>query len=569
MIHIIKRYQENNIMHTNKSHSHTHRLQRAGFVLPTVLILSVILLTIGLSVFQLTSNIARSLTDQYWQRLARQSSQAGMAYLSACVDQGLSGSTWPTSITQNNTCIGTAIGTIPSIHTNTGDTNPTPNPYRTSFVVDRPVVGTDGIPKVRVVGTVEVLNTAGTTTIKTYRNEMTGIINGPTQSATKIVTPNGFSFASSCAISGSQAFCWGYNASGQIGDGTTTQRNTPVPVSTAGVLNNKVVTDLTIGTWFTCAVASSQAFCWGENAYGSLGDNTTNQRTTPVAVTTSGVLNGRTVTRVEAGGRHACAIADGQAFCWGANSTGQLGDSSTTQRTTPVTVTQAAGLLAGKVVTDISGGRVTTAAATYGTTCAIASSQAFCWGQNTNGQVGDSSTTQRTAPVAVTQAAGLLAGRVVTDISVGDNHTCAIAEGQAFCWGNNANGQLGDSSTTQRTAPVLVTQTAGILGGKVVTDISAGANSTCAIANGQAYCWGANTYGQLGDGTTSQRTSPVAVSTAGVLNGKVITDIGSNGFHACAIAEGQIYCWGRNQNGQLGNNTTTDSSLPLKSFNFF
>ena len=356
------------------------------------------------------------------------------------------------------------------------------------------------------------------------------------------------------------AYCWGNNSNGQLGNNSTTQSLVPIAVDTSGVLNGKTMKSITGSNGFTCAIASDGlAYCWGLNAHGQLGNNSTTQSLVPVAVNTVGVLSGKTIKSIATGNSHTCAIAsDDQVYCWGYGWNGQLGNNSTTQSLVPVAV-NTAGVLSGKTVKSITSGDIDT-------TCAIASDDlAYCWGMNSEGELGNNSTVKSLVPVAV-NTAGALNGKTIKSITMGTIHVCAVASNsQVYCWGYDGYGQLGNNSTTQSNVPVAV-DTSGVLNGKTVLSIAANGSHTCAIASdNKAYCWGYNWYGQLGNNSTTQSLVPVAVNTAGALNGKTIISVSTGGNdHSCALtSDYSVYCWGYNGYGQLGNNSTTQSLVPV------
>jgi alpha-tubulin suppressor-like RCC1 family protein len=352
-----------------------------------------------------------------------------------------------------------------------------------------------------------------------------------------------------CGIARGQLYCWGNSAAGALGLGSTVSTSTPTLVS---ALSGKVVTDVSAGTNHTCAVADGAAYCWGNGGSGRLGTGSTGSLAVPTAVTASGVLSGHTVTSITAGDQHSCAVADGAAYCWGLNTNGQLGNTSTTTSTVPVAVTPG-GLLSGRTVTSVSAGT--------SHSCAVADGVAFCWGLNTNGRLGDTTTTQRTAPVAVSTA-GVLSGRTVTAISAGGQHSCAVADGDVYCWGYNSNGQLGNSSTTASSAPVAVV--GSIASAATVSAVSAGVTHSCAVADGAAYCWGAGASGQIGNGsTTTSVTSSVAVTSSGVLSGRTLTAISAGNLFTCTNGATPGSCWGAGASGQLGNAASSTSSTPV------
>ena len=349
-----------------------------------------------------------------------------------------------------------------------------------------------------------------------------------------------------------RAAAWGYNSYGQLGTDSTTNSSVPLAVNSAGPLTGKRVSAISAGAHHTCAVADGQAFCWGSNGNGQLGNNTTINSSVPVAVNATGPLAGRTVTHIAAGRYHTCAVADGQAFCWGHNNYGQLGNNTTTESWVPVAV-NATGPLAGRTITDVTAGAYHS--------CAVADGKASCWGNNGYGQLGNNTTFNAWIPVAVSTS-GPLAGRTVTGISAGIYHSCAVADGMASCWGWNGYGQLGNTTTTNAWAPVAVS-TSGTLAGATVTEVAAGGHHSCAVADGMASCWGWNGSGQLGNNTTIDLWAPAAVSTSGTLAGATVTDIAAGGYHSCVVADGKASCWGNNGYGQLGNNTTLNSTGPV------
>ena len=377
---------------------------------------------------------------------------------------------------------------------------------------------------------------------------MSGVLTGKTITSISAGTYH------ACVVASGAVYCWGYNNSGQLGNGSATSAIVPVAVDTSGALSGKIVTTVSAGAYETCAVASGAAFCWGAGGNGELGNSASLNSSSPVAVTTTGALAGKSVTSIDVGQNHVCAIASGAAFCWGSANYGKLGNASVASygnSNAPLAV-DVSGVLAGKTVTTISSGEANS--------CAIASGAAYCWGSGGSGQLGSNSSTNSTLPVAVDTT--LLKSGSTYDISSGSYFSCAIASGAAFCWGANEGGRLGNNSATDSKTPVAVTSNA-TLAGKSVTVISAGGSHTCVIANGSAYCWGDGGYGGLGDGSGQTFTTPVAVSTTGVLAGKTVTAITAGNYHTCAIAEGDAYCWGLNNTGQLGNSSTVNSPLPV------
>jgi alpha-tubulin suppressor-like RCC1 family protein len=379
--------------------------------------------------------------------------------------------------------------------------------------------------------------------------------------------------------------CWGSNASGQLGDGTTTDRAQPVVVPGLGK-----VAAVATGLSHTCAMAAGGVHCWGSNSQGQIGDGTSDATTPvlqptlvqividPVAIdagaqhtciarlggqvlcwgqNTSGQLGAGTMTSipepvpviglgnagvVATGATFSCATtADGAVFCWGDDHYGQLGDGRAVARSQPAEI---AGRLGG-----VAAGGAHTCAVSLGAT---AGADAFaCWGSDQAGQLGPGHAIDTPLPIAVALPAG--AGPVIA-AATGDAHTCALASpdgapgGDIYCFGENSHGQLGDGTLISRAAPAAIT-----LGPTAAraTAISAGSAHTCAIdVTGQAWCWGRGGSGQLGDGATIDEPAPVPVALPG---GLTVAALSAGGAHSCAVdAAGSVWCWGADDRGQLG-----------------
>ena len=354
----------------------------------------------------------------------------------------------------------------------------------------------------------------------------------------------------SCALVNGYPYCWGYNASGQLGTNDTANKTHPYGVR--NLPDTKTTTSIDAGTNHTCAVANGQAYCWGSNASGQLGTNDTANRTSATLVNIGDMI-GKNVTAISAGRDHTCAVANGQAYCWGSNTYGQLGRGNTTSSLSPVAVSTS-GALSGKAVTAISvGDRFT---------CAIADGQPYCWGERANGKIGNGGVTtgNTTSPVLVSNMTG-----TSTDIQTGPDYACALEAGIPKCWGRNNTYQLGLGNITDQTTP----QTISGMGARNTTSLSLGTSHACSVSNGYLFCWGSRANGRIGNSgtTTGSTTTPVQLpenTGAGLIGGNNPRLVSAGGSGSCAIANAKIFCWGAGSLNQIGNDGVADAIQPTQ-----
>jgi len=337
---------------------------------------------------------------------------------------------------------------------------------------------------------------------------------------------------------------WGANASGQIGDNSLIAKCTPVAVG--GTLKTFCkIAPGGIGSSSSHTLGldkNGKAWAWGVNTFGQIGDNSIISKLTPVAV----LGQQKTFCKIDTGLSHSLAIdKNGRAWAWGTNMAtrflaGQLGDGTTNSRLTPVSVI-------GQVKTFCH-----IAAGDYFSVAIDKNGKAWSWGYGVGGKLGDNLSGNKCTPVAV------CGNKTFCSISA-YTHTLALDKnGRAWAWGLNLFGQIGDNSTNSRITPVSV---CGAV--KTFCQISAGSNHSLAIdKNGKIWAWGNNGYGELGDGTTNSKITPVAV--AG--QNRTFCKINSGLFCSLAIDKhGGAWAWGgTNFNGELGNGSITSSLTPMR-----
>jgi len=341
-----------------------------------------------------------------------------------------------------------------------------------------------------------------------------------------------------CAIDDTVVFCWGANFVGQLGDGGVLDTATPsiVPGISSGA------TDIAVGEEHVCALIGGGVWCWGQGGWGQLGVDAI-WRTAPVQ--TSGMTTG--VSDITAAQRSTCVVHDPgggrEVWCWGVNNVGQLGDGTQMSRSSPAAVATI------PVGADI-------VSAGTNTVCAAVADEIYCWGENFDGQCGNGTTgDQVLTPTLVQGLPGIITG--ITDIAGGNFHSCAIVNDDLYCWGINYRGALGRPTDGSMQAELVV----GLPVATPVTEVAAAGNTTCAVAGGNAYCWGYGAYGQLGAGTlgnTEVPTNPTGLDTG------TVESVALGGTWACAIDNGILKCWGSNAFGQLGDASLVRSTDPVQ-----
>jgi alpha-tubulin suppressor-like RCC1 family protein len=348
-----------------------------------------------------------------------------------------------------------------------------------------------------------------------------------------------------CVLSGDgTAYCWGRNV-GNLGDGTTIQRTSPVRA-----MITEPLMSIDAGAVHTCGVASSGSlYCWGWNSDGQLGMEPSASGHYRLVPTPVDALGPSSVIAVGAGEISTCAIdSEGTVWCWGTNEHGQLGDGTTESRPWPAPVP----MLAPAVSVDTNGYPPSGRTDGGGHTCAVLEDgRVMCWGSNANGELGDGTLEPRLSPVEVATITEAV------QVSAGIASTCVTTQrGRVACWGANDTGGLGDGTDVDRLMPVFVH------GVRMASAVAAGPTS-CAVTEDGLLCWGMNHVGQLGDGTRTQRLRAIRV--AGI---PAAAEVAVDNTRTCAACvDGSAWCWGADANS-LGDGVTMTSNTPVRVHGF-
>lgn len=370
---------------------------------------------------------------------------------------------------------------------------------------------------------------------------------------------SGYNHTMRTSITG-QVYTWGLNTTGQLGNNTTTESLVPVNISSVGSLNGRTITAIDAGSGFSIALDSTgQVHTWGENGSGQLGNSTNTQSNIPINVSSFGSLSGKTITAVAASDYHSVALdSTGKVHAWGYGSNGALGTGGSTNVSTPQAV-DITGVLSGKIITKIAAGPGAFTLAVDST------GKVYAWGNGTSGQLGNGGNGQSYTPIAISNSGPLL-GVIITQIAAYPSNGMALSStGQIYIWGDNSNYQLGNNTTTSSNVPINISSFGSLIGKTIVQVGSGKYNHIVALDSiGQVHVWGYNGAGQLGNNTLTTAQVPVNISSFGSLNGKFITRLSACFNHTIALdSTSGVHTWGYNSNGQLGNNTTNQSNIPI------
>lgn len=560
--------------------------RKNGYSLVLIILMSTFILALLAGAMRVVTQSYIYSQEEYYYKLAQEAGEAGTAYANACLDANGAEQSWSS--------VPGGIGPLRPETNCKGAVNPSyekyvfdeGNKFRTTFEVGdleastRSTALSAATAQISSVGRVEITNGSGVV-LKTYVAVVKKSVTWPADiDATRTVSGTN----RTCAILSNNVWCWGKNDMGQLGDGTTHSSNIPVKVRSIGDMRNGKIIDIFTAQHHSCVLtqlgSNKKVYCWGDNRFGQLGNGSSgagNYSSVPVEV--GGALAGKDVTSIGGTGDVSCAIVSGKIYCWGLNNMGQLGFGNPGNpgfRATPVQINSGGH---DRLPSNYFATKLATGGSRSQTMCTITTEKrAYCWGLARFGQLG-------IGPIAGNHYS--YATRVkdledVTDTSQDGytwasdhayvSHTCAIASGKVYCWGGAGRGQSGSPGHGYLGAHFQPVQVNGLPG--VPLRIEVGIAHSCALVNDhgnkKVYCWGDNKRGQLGiNSKTTQKSSnpvPVHVGVGGLPPTESVVDIAAGANRGCAIMTNKrSYCWGLNDNGQIGDGTLTDRFSPTES----
>jgi alpha-tubulin suppressor-like RCC1 family protein len=389
--------------------------------------------------------------------------------------------------------------------------------------------------------------------------------------ADQILRVNIGGYTSAAITSTNHILVWGNNAYGQLGDDTTIDRFTPQDITDQFYLNfNEEITSIVLGPTHSAAITSDgRIFTWGKNDLGQLGDGTQINKKIPTDITAKFNLEAEErIISVVLGYSHSAAISStGRVFTWGDNSSNKLGYETGTYQVEPLDITEEFSLEAEEKIISVALG--------YFHSAALSSTgRLFTWGSNASGQLGNPMYITKSKPAVINSYFDLTPEEKIISVSLGTRHSAAITSiGRMFTWGDNTYGKLGDGTATIKNIPTDITAGFNLSEGEKIVSTSLGASHSAAITSlRRIFTWGSNSEGRLGNGTRNDSDIPIDITRNFNLSvGEKIYFIALGAEHSAAISSlGQIYAWGYNEDGQMGDSSSIFKPNPYKVFyNFF
>ena len=401
-----------------------------------------------------------------------------------------------------------------------------------------------------------------------------GNIFGTLKTTDEVITKNGVKkkYKNSFIDKKGKVYTWGENYYGQLGDGTTNDSNIPICISDIenSQLKGKNIVDVYCdNTTIISKDNDGKLYSWGDNNRGKLGNGTTTDSSMPICISDieSSPLKGKKIVDAHSDGfRIIAKDSNGKLYTWGDNNSGELGNGTTTDSSMPICISDIENSpLKGKNIVDVYDGSI----------AKDSNGKLYSWGYNNNGQLGNGTTENSSMPICISDIENSpLKGKNIVDVHNYDSTIIAKdSSGKLYTWGNNYYGQLGNGTTTNSSMPICISEVEGSpLKGKNIVEIYRYEYVDSVIARdsaGKLYTWGYNDYGQLGNGTTTNSSMPVCISDIknSPLNGKNIVDIYIERIDYLTVSikdsNGKIYAWGSNKYGQVGDGTKINSSFPV------
>ena len=573
--------------------------RKNGYSLVLIILMSTFILALLAGAMRVVTQSYIYSQEEYYYKLAQEAGEAGTAYANACLDANGAEQSWSSvpggigPLRPETNCKGAVV--FPGnryVFEN--------SKLRTTFEVGNLEASTKGASsgvalsaataQISSTGRVEITNGSGVV-LKTYTAVVKKSVTWPADiDATRTVSGTN----RTCAILSNNVWCWGKNNMGQLGDGTTSDSNIPVKVRSIGDMRNGEIIDIFTAQHHSCVLTKSSTgrriYCWGDNRSGQLGNSDFGGSYSPVPIEIKVVgasaisdFSGNKISAIGGTGDTSCAIASGKVYCWGGNDWGQLGygsPGSPGHSSVPAMINSGG---PNRIPNNYSATKLSTGGSRSRTMCVITTEKrAYCWGQARFGQLG-------VGPVAGDKYS--LATRVkgledVVDISQDGywwtkdpnyvTHTCAIANaGRVYCWGGAGLGQSGSPGSGNPKKHIEPKLVGGLPG--VALQVEVGISHSCALVNDagtkKVYCWGNNEMGQLGanrkyddspDGTR-WTYKPMQVD-YGLPAGEKIVSLSAGANRGCVIMTNKrSYCWGLNNEGQIGDGTNVDRISPTES----